>query len=132
MKQILLFLALLIGTYSFAQCPKPGDVLKADNDNGWGQNSQSKSGPLRSGDEYEMRFVAQSGLKYRITAISGNEVFLADNIDFQLVGKEVKEVKKNGKSVYETKEIVFLIVKKLERMKKQFFRRNAHADYQFV
>ena len=108
MKQIVLLLTLSLSAYTFAQCPNPGDVLKADSDNGWEQNSQSKSGSLRPGDEYEMRFVAQSGVKYRITAVSGLKVkeFTEDEIDFQLIGKQVKKIEKNGKTIYKNEEVV--------------------------
>lgn len=106
MKQIVLLFALFVGVYSFGQCPNPGDVLKADKENGWVQNSQSKSGSLRPGDEYEMRFVAQAGVTYRIAVVSGIKEFTEDEIDFQLVVKEANKVIENGKEVYESKDVI--------------------------
>lgn len=116
MKQIVLIFALFVGAYSFAQCPNPGEVLTADQDNGWEQNSQSKSGSLRPGDEYEMRFVAQGGIKYRITVVSGlkDKEFSEADIDFQLVVKEADKVMKNGREIYESKDVILYDSKSTE------------------
>jgi hypothetical protein len=92
---------------SFGQCPEPNQVLKPDYREGWGDNSQSKTGSLRPGDTYEMNFIAQSGLKYRITLLSGTGPFTDENIDFQLVGSEVNKVEENGKSTYKRQEVVY-------------------------
>ncbi|MDX1651942.1 MAG: hypothetical protein R3277_05590 [Brumimicrobium sp.] len=104
-----LFIATLIvftASLSMAQCPQPGQVLRADYKDGWGENSQSKTGTLRPGDTYEMNFIAQRGLKYRITILSGTGPFTDQNVEFQLVGSEVKKVEQNGKMVYKRQEVV--------------------------
>lgn len=108
MKQIVLILTLFVSAYSFAQCPSPGDVFEADEENGWAQSTQSKSGSLRPGDVYDMQFVAQSGIKYQITAASGvdKRSFSEENIDFQIIGKEVKKIEKNGREIYENEEVI--------------------------
>lgn len=108
MKQIVLIFALFVGVYSFGQCPNPGDVMKPDSENGWEQNSQSKSGALRPGDDYEMRFVAQGGVTYRIDVVSGVNLkeFSNEDIDFQLVVKEASKVTKNGREVYENNDVI--------------------------
>lgn len=90
-----------------AQCPRPYDVIQADYSEGWGDNSQSKSGPLRPGDSYEMKFIAQGGLKYRVTVVSGNDQYSRENVEFQLVGSEVRKVNENGKMVYKRVDVVF-------------------------
>ena len=100
-----IFLA-VFGT-SFGQCPQPEQVLRPDYKDGWGDNSQSKTGSLRPGDTYEMNFIAQAGLKYRITLLSGVGNFTDENIDFQLVGSEVNKVEDNGKMVYKRQEVVY-------------------------
>tara|TARA_B100000508_G_scaffold118450_1_gene98583 strand:- start:98686 stop:99183 length:498 start_codon:yes stop_codon:yes gene_type:complete len=100
----ILFLSASIAS---AQCPRPYDVFEADYDNGWGDNSQSKSGPLRPGDSYEMKFIAQGGMKYRVSVASGNEQFSKENVEFQLVGSEVRKVKENGKMIYKRVDVVF-------------------------
>ncbi|MGM0479645.1 MAG: hypothetical protein ACQERC_10520 [Bacteroidota bacterium] len=98
----------LLSTAVHSQCPRAFDVMEADYDNGWGDNSQSKSGPLRPGDTYEMKFIAQGGMKYRVTVVSGNEQFSRDDVEFQLVGSEVNKVKDDdGRMVYKRQEVVF-------------------------
>jgi hypothetical protein len=103
------FIGVLVLSTSIAsaQCPRPYDVIQAEYDAGWGDNSQSKSGPLRPGDSYEMKFIAQGGLKYRVTVVSGNDQYSRENVEFQLVGSEVRKVKENGKLVYRRVDVVF-------------------------
>lgn len=104
-----------------AQCPRPYDVVQADYSEGWGDNSQSKSGPLRPGDSYEMKFIAQGGVKYRVTVVSGNEQFSKENVEFQLVGSEVKKVEENGKMVYKRVDVVFYDSEKAKDGEKAVF-----------
>lgn len=110
---MLRFIGIFIGvlvlssTVANAQCPRPYDVIQADYNEGWGDNSQSKSGPLRPGDTYEMKIIAQGGIQYRVTVVSGNEQFSKQNVDFQLVGTEVRKVEEDGKMVYKRMEVVF-------------------------
>lgn len=104
---IFIGIILLSTTIASAQCPRPYDVIQADYDEGWGDNSQSKSGPLRPGDSYEMKFIAQGGLKYRVTVVSGNEQYSRDDVEFQLVGSEVRKVNQDGKMVYKRVDVVF-------------------------
>jgi len=67
--QILSLLAvILISNLTFGQCPSP-DKLKLTKAKGsYGINSQSKTGSLISGQNYEMTFIAQDNYDYRITA----------------------------------------------------------------
>lgn len=103
---ILTLVATLSAGYLFSQCPRPSKVITPDYKNGWGENSQSKSGQLRPGDEYEMRFIAQPGIKYRIQAASGTEEFSKENINFQLVVKEVNRIEEAGKILYRSSEVI--------------------------
>lgn len=103
----LLSIFLIVFGASFGQCPEPEQVLRPDYKDGWGDNSQSKTGTLRPGDSYEMNFIAQAGLKYRITLLSGVQNYTDENIDFQLVGSQVNKVKENGKMVYKRQEVVY-------------------------
>lgn len=103
----LLSIFLTVFGTGFSQCPQPDQVLKPDYNDGWGDNSQSKTGSLRPGDTYEMIFIAQSGLKYRITMLSGVGPYTDEKIDFQLVGSEVNKVEENGKMVYKRQEVVY-------------------------
>ncbi len=97
----------LSSSVAIAQCPRPYDVIQADYSEGWGDNSQSKSGPLRPGDTYEMNIIAQGGMQYRVTVVSGNDQFSKENVDFQLVGSEVRKVEQNGKMTYKRVDVVF-------------------------
>jgi len=104
----LLSVLLMVTGISFGQCPQPDQVLRPDYKDGWGDNSQSKTGTLRPGDTYEMNFIAQAGLKYRITLLSGVGPFTDENVEFQLLGSEVKKVEEDGKKVYKRQEVVYL------------------------
>lgn len=108
-------------TIASAQCPRPYDVVQADYDEGWGDNSQSKSGPLRPGDSYEMKFIAQGGMKYRVTVVSGNEQYSREDVEFQLVGSEVRKVKENGKMIYKRVDVVFYDSEEAEDGQKAVF-----------
>jgi hypothetical protein len=118
---LLLSIFLMPVGVSFSQCPQPDQVLSPDYKDGWGDNSQSKTGSLRPGDTYEMNFIAQAGLKYRITLLSGVGPFTDENIDFQLVGSEVNSVEENGKKVYKRQEVVYFDSRKKTEGEKMVF-----------
>lgn len=120
-KLSLLSILLISAGLSFSQCPEPDQVLRPDYKEGWGDNSQSKTGSLRPGDTYEMNFIAQGGLKYRITLLSGLGPYTDENIDYQLVGSEVNKVEKNGKMVYERQEVVYFDSRKKAEGEKMTF-----------
>jgi hypothetical protein len=103
---ILIIAATLSGGYLFAQCPRPSKVITPDYKNGWDENAQSKSSQLLPGDEYEMIFIAQAGIKYRVQASAGLKEFLEDNISFQLVVKEVNRIEEKGKVQYKSSEVI--------------------------
>ncbi|MEX1190741.1 MAG: hypothetical protein WED10_06485 [Brumimicrobium sp.] len=114
---------ILASTWSISQsqCPDPSQILKADYKDGWGENSQSKTGALRPGDSYEINFIAHGGMKYRITIMSGVSDFTDENVEFQLVGSEVNKVKENGRSIYKRQEVVFFDSEKLSEDEKMSF-----------
>ncbi|PKR80091.1 hypothetical protein CW751_11335 [Brumimicrobium salinarum] len=89
-----------------AQCPSASKVISVDTKNDWGENSQSKSGKLRPGETYEMRFIIQGGIKYRISAAAGVEDFSEDNVDFKVIGKQIEKSQENGRTSYRAKEVV--------------------------
>lgn len=103
---ILTIIVTLTVGYSFSQCPQPSKLISVDNKNGWGENSQSKSGQLRPGDQYEMRLIIQGGIKYRIQAVAGVEEFSKDNVSFQVIGKKVDKVEENGRVSYKSTDVV--------------------------
>ena len=103
---ILTIVATLSAGYSFSQCPQPSKVISVDHKNGWGENSQSKSGELRAGDQYEMRLIIQPGIKYRIQAVAGIEKFSTDNVDFQVISKKVEKVEEDGVISYRSTEVI--------------------------
>lgn len=103
---ILTLVATLSAGYLFSQCPQASKIISVDHKNGWGENSQSKSGELRPGDVYEMRLIIQSGIKYRIRAVAGIENFSADNVDFQVVGKKVDKVQQGDEISYRSTEVI--------------------------
>jgi hypothetical protein len=117
----LLSIFLTVFGTSFSQCLEPEELLKPDYKDGWGDNSQTKTGSLRPGDTYEMNFIVQEGLKYRITLLSGLGTFNDENIDFQLVGSEVNKVEENGKMVYKRQEVVYFDSRNQEEGEKMTF-----------
>lgn len=101
MRVVALFIVVLSLVFnSFGQCPNPNDYLRADTKNGWGKNSQSKSGYLKPGETYELNFIAQRGMEYRITVLAGNDNFSDENVNFQLYHTQVEKVEEKGKQVY--------------------------------
>lgn len=69
--QILSLLAVILisNVLSYGQCPSPDRLKVTSKSKGtWGINSQSKTGSLISGQNYEMTFIAQDNYDYRITA----------------------------------------------------------------
>jgi hypothetical protein len=109
MKNTVFFIVLLnLFLSAFAQCPNPNEYLRADTKNGWGKNSQSKSGYLKPGETYELNFIAQRGMEYRITVLAGNDNFSSENLNFQLYHTQVEKVEEKGKQVYKRlKSIIF-------------------------
>jgi hypothetical protein len=101
MKKInILLISFFIVNFVFSQCPNPNEYLRADRKNGWGRNSQSKSGYLEPGEKYELNFIAQRGMEYRLKILAGNDNLSAENVNFQLYHTHVKKVEENGKKVY--------------------------------
>jgi len=58
-------LMVMTGSVVFGQCPSAEKMGKGKG--GYGVNSQSKTGALLTGQSYEMSFIAQEGMDYRIT-----------------------------------------------------------------
>ena len=101
MKNIYLLSFTLVFSLSiFGQCPNPNDYLRGDKKGGWSKNSQSKSGYLKPGETYELNFIAQRGMEYRVTILAGNESFSEENVSYQVYHTQVQKVKEDGKSVY--------------------------------
>lgn len=118
---LILSIFVFTGLNGFGQCPQPNQVLRPDYKDGWGDNSQSKTGSMRPGDSYEMNFIAQGGMKYRITVISGLDLYTDEDIDFQLIGSEVNKVEKDGKSTYQRQDVVFFDSKERAEGEKMTF-----------
>ena len=99
---ILILLTSLMGNACVvAQCPTPSEFIKSNGNDGWHLNSQSRSGSFRVGESYEITFIAQRGMDYRISAASGTEKHLAEeHIELHLFDTKVEKIEENGKEVY--------------------------------
>ncbi|RYM30787.1 hypothetical protein ERX46_17045 [Brumimicrobium glaciale] len=97
---------IFIGGNSFSQCEHTTHHITPDFTNGWIENSQSKIVELHLGDDFEMKFIAQAGVKYRIQTSAGQKDFTKNNISFQLIIKEVNRIVEKGIVSYKTAEVI--------------------------
>jgi hypothetical protein len=84
---------------SFAQCASPTDIVKTPKDKlDYNVSSQSRSGVLIPGENYEMSFIAQDGMDYRISAGAKNKD--AGSVSFEVYEMVVQKTEKDGQTVY--------------------------------
>lgn len=100
MRTIVLTCLLAFGTSTFAQCPAPESFVKEKRakDDTYGVNSQSRSGSVRPGEMYEMSFIAQQGMDYRLTSKSA--VPLSGSLSYEVYEMIVEKKNVNGKDSY--------------------------------
>lgn len=69
MKTLVLTGLLVLASTTFAQCPTAESFVKdKKTKDTYGVNSQSRSGSIKSGETYEMSFIAQQGMDYRLSS----------------------------------------------------------------
>lgn len=104
MKRLTTQLMTLIAAFSFqsasfSQCAAPADIVKAPKDKmQYAVTSQSRSGALVPGENYEMSFIAQDGMDYRISAAAKNKD--AGSVSFEVYEMVVQKTEKDGQPVY--------------------------------
>lgn len=100
MKALLLTFLVVCVSAGYAQCPTAESIVKAKSktkDN-YGVNSQSRSGSVKSGETYEMSFIAQDGMDYRLSSKLANPA--AGTISFEIYEMVVEKKTVDGKEVY--------------------------------
>lgn len=103
---IIAVFSILLGGNLVAQCTHATHSIPADEHNGWRKNSQSKIKELYAGDKYEIKFVTQAGVKYRIQAFAGLDDLTKRNISFQLIVKEVNRIEEKGEVSYKSVDVI--------------------------
>ena len=70
MRSIILTCIVVAATSVYAQCPAPETFVKGKTKtkDAYLPSSQSRSGAVKSGETYEMSFIAQEGMDYRLSS----------------------------------------------------------------
>jgi hypothetical protein len=99
MKSIVITGLLLMVSTAYAQCPTAEAIAKdKKTKDAYGVNSQSRSASVKSGETYEMSFIAQDGMDYRLTtklAAGG-----AGTVSYEVYETVVEKKMVNGKETY--------------------------------
>ena len=107
MNRFLICLFAIFMVSSYAQCPKPTKIVKAQaKSRGFAINSQSRTGYLRIGEIFETVVVAQGGNDYKISIVQDDPQ--KGNLVYELYENVVKKTTVKGKTQYKkTKEVLF-------------------------
>lgn len=99
MKALILTGLLLTGAV-YAQCPAPETFVKEKSKvkEAYEVNSQSRSGSVRPGETYEMSFIAQNGMDYRLSMKAANGA--EGTLSYEIYEMVVEKKTVNGKTVY--------------------------------
>ena len=100
MKTILLTCLVLLVSISNAQCPTAESIVKGKTKtkDAYGVNSQSRAGSIKSGETYEMSFIAQEGMDYRLSTKLANAA--GGTIEFEIYELIVEKKIVDGKETY--------------------------------
>jgi hypothetical protein len=102
MKTIVLTCLIVLASSTFAQCPTAESFVKEKRSkDAYGVNSQSRSGALKPGETYEMSFIAQMGMDYRLSSKLANasEGTISYEVYELIVEKRVVDGKESFKRV---------------------------------
>ncbi|MBW7868993.1 MAG: hypothetical protein H3C31_11770 [Brumimicrobium sp.] len=107
LKSILVLISIVSSVFIYGQCPDFTQIFSVNTKEGWSINSQSKKGYLKPGEAYEMVFILQPKIKYRIRVASGfGTKFSEEDVSFQVIGKETGTVEKDGQKTYVSQDVV--------------------------
>ena len=100
MKALLLTFLVVCVSAGYAQCPTAESIVKekSKTKDSYGVNSQSRSGSVKSGETYEMSFIAQDGMDYRLSSKLSNPS--AGSISIEVYEMIVEKKTVDGKEVY--------------------------------
>ncbi|HLP53952.1 MAG TPA: hypothetical protein VK151_02950 [Fluviicola sp.] len=100
MKALLLTFLVVCVSAGYAQCPTAESIVKSKSKtkDSYGVNSQSRSGSVKSGETYEMSFIAQDGMDYRLSTKLANPA--AGTISFEVYEMIVEKKMVDGKETY--------------------------------
>jgi hypothetical protein len=99
MKTFVLTCLVVLATSTFAQCPTAESFVRdKKNKGGYGISSQSRSGSVKPGETYEMSFIAQGGMDYRLTSKLANST--EGTIAYEVYELIVEKKDVNGKETF--------------------------------
>jgi len=90
-----------MATAMYAQCPAPEKIVKPEKSKekvSYSVNSQSRSGSIKPGETYEMSFIAQDGMDFRLSTALSNPS--AGTLTFEVYEMVVEKHTENGKVVH--------------------------------
>ena len=99
-KLITLIICSLFFSYGSAQCPKISDLNLRDESGKWTESAQSRTETLKMGESFEVSFIAQRGMDYRIRVLSGAEDLSIENSTVRIYDTDVEKVEEDGEIVY--------------------------------
>jgi len=99
MKTFVLTCLVVLATSTFAQCPTAESIVRSKKKkDAYGISSQSRSGSVKPGETYEMSFIAQAGMDYRLSSALANP---ADGtISYEVYEMIVEKKMVNGKETF--------------------------------
>lgn len=100
MKSLILTCLFVAATAVYAQCPAPASFVKNKSTKGEGYsvNSQSRSGAIKSGETYEMSFIAQVGMDYRLSSKAADAA--GGTLSYEIYELVVEKKEVNGKETF--------------------------------
>jgi len=100
MRSIILTCLIVVATSAYAQCPAPESFVKGKSKtkDAYTPSSQSRSGSVKSGETYEISFIAQAGMDYRLSSKAYNPS--AGTIAYEVYELVVEKKTVDGKETF--------------------------------
>ena len=100
MRSIILTCLIVVATSAYAQCPSPDTFVKGKSKtkDEYSVSSQSRSGSVKSGETYEISFIAQEGMDYRLSSKAYNSA--AGTISYEVYELIVEKKMVDGKETF--------------------------------
>lgn len=100
LKKLIVVLFVFAINLSFAQCPAISDLDLSDGKDKWVESAQSRTETLKMGESFEMTFIAQRGMDYRIRVLSGAEDLEMKNASVRIYDTDIEKSKVDGTVSY--------------------------------
>jgi len=98
MKSVILTCLIVLASSAYAQCPTSESIVKGKNKtkDTYSVSSQSRAGAVKPGETYEMAFIAQAGMDYRLSAKAAE----GGTITYEVYETYVEKKVVDGKDVF--------------------------------